>query len=329
MIGSRLFDVYVYAVVPLAFLSVSLGYSVLKTYRLRSWKPVFLVALLSIMAAHQTSETYFFISTPMGLDGTETDAVLETTETVANVAASLSAYFVLGIVGDERRAKESTAVLSRVMRHDLRNRLTVIKGYIQLAEEEARASEENEIAEYLDKPVDEIENLSQTADKARRLEDVLEERTTPRGVNLREVVSAEVEDARRRFDDAEIYLRNKAHTKVRADDNLGEALRAVIENGVVHNDKETPRVEVDIEENRFNVVLSVRDNGPGIAEEDREKILGRDERSQLHHGEGISLFVVDSLVDEYGGSIWIEDDGLDGEGSAFKIRLWKSVEGIL
>ncbi|MDY6776085.1 MAG: ATP-binding protein [Halobacteria archaeon] len=290
------------------------------------------------MAAHQTSETYLLVSSSVDLSGTgagtgtETDTVLETTETVANIAASLSAYFVLGIVGDERRAKESTAVLSRVMRHDLRNSLTVIRGYIQLAEEEARASDQNQIAEYLDKPADEIDDLSQTADKARRLEDVLEERTTPRSVDLGEVVSAEVEDARRRFDDAEICLRDDVHsTSVRADEYLGEALRAVIENGVVHNDndKETPKVEVDVEENRTNVVVSVRDNGPGIAEERRDRILGHEERSQLHHGEGISLFVVGCLIDEYGGNIWIEDDGLDGEGSAFKIRLWKSVEGIL
>jgi signal transduction histidine kinase len=67
-------------------------------------------------------------------------------------------------------------------------------------------------------------------------------------------------------------------------------------------------------------VVRVRDNGPGIAEEDRERIFdpffttrGPDE------GTGLGLSIAFDIVREHGGTLEVESN--DGEGTCFTLRL--------
>jgi signal transduction histidine kinase len=69
---------------------------------------------------------------------------------------------------------------------------------------------------------------------------------------------------------------------------------------------------------RGDVILSVRDSGPGIAQEDRELIFEpfyRGDRSGL----GLGLAIAKSLVDLHNGRIWV--DNSDRHGSEFCVAL--------
>jgi len=66
------------------------------------------------------------------------------------------------------------------------------------------------------------------------------------------------------------------------------------------------------------IVISVRDSGPGVAPEDRELIFEpfhRGDRSGL----GLGLAIAKSLVELHSGRIWV--DAADGQGSTFNIAL--------
>ncbi len=72
------------------------------------------------------------------------------------------------------------------------------------------------------------------------------------------------------------------------------------------------------------VVLTVEDEGPGIAPEDRERIFdlfqrGRDDMTRGVGGVGLGLTIAKHFVDAHGGSIDVESR--PGEGSRFAVRL--------
>ena len=84
------------------------------------------------------------------------------------------------------------------------------------------------------------------------------------------------------------------------------------------------KVEAEIKRNGDNVVLIVRDNGPGISKEDREKIFqkffrGKNIQKYSNQGIGLGLFVAKSIVKKEGGSIEFDSD--KSRGTEFRISL--------
>src|SRR5690606_24614319 len=73
-----------------------------------------------------------------------------------------------------------------------------------------------------------------------------------------------------------------------------------------------------------HVVVSVKDNGPGIPPEMRDRIFDmftQVDRSleKQHAGLGIGLTLVKSLVEMHQGTVWVESE--IGQGSTFKFKL--------
>lgn len=92
----------------------------------------------------------------------------------------------------------------------------------------------------------------------------------------------------------------------------------LITNAIKHNDKENITVNVGCMEKPEEWWFYVRDNGPGIEKEFHEKIFKifqtlktKDEMNST----GIGLSVVKKVIDNAGGTIWIESE--TGKGSTF------------
>ncbi len=87
-----------------------------------------------------------------------------------------------------------------------------------------------------------------------------------------------------------------------------------------------PDVEITIrvEMQDGKVLVAVEDTGPGVPDEVKEKIFSRFERGMARgRGEGLGLFIVRTLIERYGGEIWIDDrvTGRPEEGAAFRFTL--------
>jgi len=129
-----------------------------------------------------------------------------------------------------------------------------------------------------------------------------------------------IENARSEFDDAIITVEGPIpNSKVPGNKLLEAVFRNLVENAVVHNDKETPQVQLSVTVADETLTVAVADNGPGIPDDQKEETFGKGEKGLDSPGTGIGLYLVQRLVDQYGGDVWAEDNEPDG--SVFVVEL--------
>ncbi|MFB6193903.1 MAG: ATP-binding protein [Halobaculum sp.] len=237
------------------------------------------------------------------------DAGAETKRRPRYVAAFVDAR-------QKRQYENAAEVLDRLLRHDLRNGLNLVYGYVQ----QARSRTNDPVAR--DRLADAREELSEILDKGERARDLrslldraYEESTYP--VRVDQVIAETVRKLDGVYPDALVETASLPAVRVEADDLLSEVLEGVIENGIVHDDGD-PHVRVGVERTETTAVVSVADSGPGIPESRADEVFGRGQTDALHHGDGLSLFFADSVVRSYDGRIWFENHD---DGTVFKIEL--------
>lgn len=114
--------------------------------------------------------------------------------------------------------------------------------------------------------------------------------------------------------------------KVRVDKaKLTIVLRNLISNAVKHGKTSDPRLKIRMVESRKSVEISVEDNGPGIAEEHRDRIftlfatLG--DGGEGEKVDGVGLAMVRKIVRRLGGDVSVAGSALGG--AAFCVTLPK------
>ena len=110
-------------------------------------------------------------------------------------------------------------------------------------------------------------------------------------------------------------------------DALRRVIRNVGENAARHA---ASRVDIALAERGDGVVLTIDDDGPGIPESERGRVLHRfvrldEARSRDEGGSGLGLSIVDEVVRAHGGSVSIEDSPLGGA----RIRITLPVQAAV
>jgi len=193
-------------------------------------------------------------------------------------------------------------VLSRVLRHNVRNDLSVVKAN---AEELARDASGLE-AERLRTILEKSDNLLSASEKARTVEKLLDADRSRTDLDPVEVTADAVESVRREYPGVTVETDLPAACEVRAHWALSTAVENVVENAAMHNGAPDPRVAVSISRTGERVHLRVADNGPGIPYSELA-MLERREETQLEHGSSVGLWLVDWIVDLSGGDLDFEN----------------------
>ena len=107
-------------------------------------------------------------------------------------------------------------------------------------------------------------------------------------------------------------------------DRMEQVLLNLVGNARKYGPPEAP-IRVSVVRLEDDALLMVSDQGPGVAEEDREVIFDRFVRGapavrSSHVGLGLGLYICKTIVDRHGGRIWVES-GEEGKGARFCVRL--------
>jgi PAS domain S-box-containing protein len=103
---------------------------------------------------------------------------------------------------------------------------------------------------------------------------------------------------------------------------LAQLFQNLIDNAIKFRGEEAPRIHVSIGLRGSEWVLSVRDNGIGIAPEYFDRIFLLFQRlhpRQKYPGTGLGLAICKRIVDRHGGRIWVESKSDEGSTFCFSI----------
>jgi signal transduction histidine kinase len=106
-------------------------------------------------------------------------------------------------------------------------------------------------------------------------------------------------------------------------DRLAQVLGNLVDNAIGHS-PDGGRVRITLGRAGSETRISVRDEGPGIPPEARERVFERFSRqdpARRRGGAGLGLAICREIVDAHGGRIWIDDDDDDGPATGTTVRI--------
>ncbi|MGZ0746636.1 ATP-binding protein [Haloparvum sp. AD34] len=203
-----------------------------------------------------------------------------------------------------------STVLSRVLRHNLRNDMSVIRGHVLRL-----ANQRDDRNQYVDTVLNKIDNLLDLSDTARTLESVVGTRFDRRMFDLHTVVDEGITVVESRYPSASFVVEGAENATVAAMPSLHVALEELLENAAKH--AQDPQVTVSVGTEDGDVQIHVTDNGPGLPEQER-KVLEKGVERVLVHGSGLGLWMVYEIVTAHDGTL---DSDVSETGTRMTITL--------
>lgn len=203
-----------------------------------------------------------------------------------------------------KELQEILSVINRMLRHDVKNKLQVILGYI-----EVYLLEKNE--EYLERAIKAVEEMNEYLEKFRSLE-----RALSAGIDLLKPMEVRkvVEDV------LSFYKINHAiygSCVALADESLYSVIDNLVNNAIKHG--RTEKIDVYLSQFEDGCEIRIVDYGVGIPPEIKRRVFEEGFTVNQKTGTGIGLYVVKKVVQRYGGRVWVEDT--KPKGATFVIRL--------
>jgi len=219
--------------------------------------------------------------------------------------------------------------------HELRTPLTSVQGYLELMAEFHNELSPERCREYLQKAqrsCEELVMLLGNVMDASRLETVADmHRIQVERVSVQDMIQSVMDLIELRVieEQREVCLSIPPHLHVQANPgHLRQVLLNISINALKYSPPQTPilfsaRLATD---SNSAAVISVTDKGKGIAPQDQARVfqlfvrLERDIESPIR-GSGLGLYISRRLIETMGGKIWIESEGIPGEGTTLHIQL--------
>ncbi|WP_436902812.1 PAS domain S-box protein [Halovenus halobia] len=209
-------------------------------------------------------------------------------------------------VTERRRTEQLIQLLNRVLRHNLRNGMSVVGGSAATLPDADR-DQLRETSDRLARVSDELTGLSE---QARDLEATARTERSPERLDVDGLLDSLADSARHRWPDADVSVTVETDADACAGPELERALSELLENAVKHNPSPSPTVEITTTREAEWLEITVRDDGPGIDDMERAAINTGTETG-LEHGSGLGLWLVNWIVTRYGGSFRLPENDSD------------------
>ncbi|MFC7072259.1 histidine kinase N-terminal 7TM domain-containing protein [Halovenus rubra] len=187
-------------------------------------------------------------------------------------------------------------ILTRVLRHNIRNDLNVISGNAEILESRLAGSEA-EIAQRIKQNAIDVIHLADEARTAQRVTNTDSERTR---IALSEILRPPVENIKERYPDADLTV-DILDCNVLTTKEMDMAVEQLLENAIVHNDDD-PHVEVSATRHKTATKVTIADDGPGI-DMSEVSVINEGEETDLSHGSGLGLWLITWIVNRSGATV--------------------------
>jgi PAS domain S-box-containing protein len=213
----------------------------------------------------------------------------------------------VGVLRDLTKLKDNeqrVAVLDRVLRHNLRNKMNVVAGHASALREHPDDVVRESVAAMEDAATDVLD----MANKARSFQHALEDAAT--GTTSVDAVARDVvADASDEYEHATVTVDVGVDgpLSVRGNEAVALAVRELVANAVEHNPSDDPTVHVHVHRDDGEASVVVTDDGPEIPEQEIQVLRG-DLETPLEHTSGLGLWLVRWTASTFRGRLAFDTD---------------------
>ena len=215
-----------------------------------------------------------------------------------------------------------------VASHDLKQPLRMITSYLELIE--------GRYADELDENGEEF--IAYAVDGAERMRRLIDDLLTYSRIGTEEtfepvdcdiVVRRALENLKIAIEESGAAISVDPLPTVLGDENqLLQLFQNVLDNAIEYGSDDDPRVRVSAERDDDEWVFSVRDNGRGIAPEERDRVFEVFSTGRGSEGTGIGLATCRKIVRRHEGKIWLDSEPGDGTTVRFTIPLEREAPDV-
>ncbi len=214
------------------------------------------------------------------------------------------------------RVKGREDFLHSLLRHDIRNKIQVIQGYIQLLEEEI---EDERSVEMIHKAITATRYASNLIKKVRTLRELIAEHEIEH-VDIYSILETVISNYQERMIEEDIEVEyEKIEATVHGGPLLKEVFSNMLENVIKH--AECDKIKVSSKDEKHELIVNIEEDGIGVPDDIKEKIFERGYKSKETGGSGLGLYLVKEILTGYGGSIEVKDSYMGG--AKFELRFEK------
>jgi PAS domain S-box-containing protein len=206
------------------------------------------------------------------------------------------------------RVNKKLTILSSITRHDIKNQLMALSGYLELSKEELDANPA--AAEYLKTEMRIVEIMGHQIDFTKIYEDM--GTTAPSWQNVSESVRLAVAALPIRYIRVEA---GRADLSVYADPMFGKVFYNLIDNALKYGGEAMTKIHISCHETDRGLVLICEDDGAGIAIGDKKNLF---EQGFGKHT-GLGLFLSREILAIT--NITIQETGEPGKGARFEMGV--------
>jgi signal transduction histidine kinase/uncharacterized protein YigA (DUF484 family) len=266
----------------------------------------------------------------------ETMEAMEAFANMATIAVENSTAF-----GNMERTKGEVRMYLDLLTHDIGNLVNPVNAYLEMVMAATTLTPVQH--KYISTALEASRNMTHLIRNVRRSAQLLEQdRAELVPISLSRALRQSTAESRNAFLGKKVDIKLNLPEQdiwVVADNFLDEVLYNVFTNSIKYDEHDEIVVDVETKmvelEGRDYVQTRVIDRGVGVPDELKDKIFSRDYRNMVKQdraphskmkGAGMGLSIVKSLLDKYGGRIWVEDRIPDDftRGSVFIILLPKA-----
>ncbi len=224
-----------------------------------------------------------------------------------------------------KHSKELKDPFTDILRHDLINPATVIKGYVEHLIEVKNESQKEDALKAIERNNKKLIGLIENAANLAKIEnmDELDFET----VDLKEIIEEIMDKLKPKMDYKDMKVIFNPTGEYPAD--VYTTIEDVFSNLIGNSTKYSPSgstITINIDDLEDLWKISITYEGEGISNKDKPHIFDRFKRAHKVNvkGSGLGLAIVKRIIELHEGSVGIED-GPDGKGTKFNVLLKKAI----
>ncbi|MBS3781158.1 MAG: PAS domain S-box protein [Candidatus Thermoplasmatota archaeon] len=206
-------------------------------------------------------------------------------------------------ITDRKEAQKRKKFLHTMLGHDVGNKTQTAKGYLKLLKE--KYGEE----ELIDKS---IRAVNEAQDIIEKIEDLrkVEEQEKIRKMYVQPLIKNVIKKYEPHLEGIDIDLEAEEKFQVKAGPLLETLFSNLIENSVRHSDCDN--IKIKILSKGDEVMILFEDDGIGIPDHKKEKIIEKGFKEGEKAGSGLGMYLSKEIVESYDGRLEVKDSELGG-----------------